>query len=656
MSLITIEHLTKSYTERLLFDDTAFSINEGEKVGLIGINGTGKSTLLKIVAGLEEPDDGSVVRRRNLYIRYLPQIPAFTAGDTVLDAIVRDNRDEPHFSSREEIEASAKNILTRLGIYDFDEKVEHLSGGQRKRVALTSVLLSTADLLVLDEPTNHLDSEMADWLEEYLKKFRGALLMITHDRYFLDSVTNRIVELDKGKLYSYQTNYEGFVKLKAERMDMAVASERKRQTILRTELAWMQRGARARSTKQKAHIQRYEALRDMDAPEFDKEVEMESISSRLGRTTVEVKDLCKAYGNKVLLKDFTYIFLKNDRVGIIGPNGSGKSTLMKMIAGWVQPDSGTIEIGQTVKIGYFSQENEAMDENLKVIDYIRNVAEYVQTKDGSISASQMLERFLFPGSVQYTTISRLSGGEKRRLYLLRILMDAPNVLLLDEPTNDLDIRTLTILEDYLDSFQGIVITVSHDRYFLDRMVRRIFAFEGDGNVVQYEGGFTDYQIAWSARHPQETGEQKGVRAGDSDENGSGLPINRNNWKQAAGGEKKRRERECIFIHVFHNFYGFGRDSARVFPGLAGARAPAPPLPGRFLRAGGGPSATAPVARRTIRRRVARGRVGVSVCLPVPNGTKILFFRHMAAGIRAKSRGFEKKINFVKNIREVWRSK
>ena len=539
MSLITIEHLTKSYTERLLFDDTAFSINEGEKVGLIGINGTGKSTLLKIVAGLEEPDNGSVVRRRNLYIRYLPQIPAFTAGDTVLDAIVRDNQDEPHFSSREEIEASAKNILTRLGIYDFDEKVEHLSGGQRKRVALTSVLLSTADLLILDEPTNHLDSEMADWLEEYLKKFRGALLMITHDRYFLDSVTNRIVELDKGKLYSYQTNYEGFVKLKAERIDMAVASERKRQTILRTELAWMQRGARARSTKQKAHIQRYEALRDMDAPEFDKEVEMESISSRLGRTTVEVKDLCKAYGNKVLLKDFTYIFLKNDRVGIIGPNGSGKSTLMKMIAGWVQPDSGTIEIGQTVKIGYFSQENEAMDENLKVIDYIRNVAEYVQTKDGSISASQMLERFLFPGSVQYTTISRLSGGEKRRLYLLRILMDAPNVLLLDEPTTDLDIRTLTILEDYLDSFQGIVITVSHDRYFLDRMVRRIFAFEGDGNVVQYEGGFTDYQAAYLMKHPELSGGNgagRGSAGGNRSGAGNSSAGNAGGSAQGAAGE------------------------------------------------------------------------------------------------------------------------
>lgn len=538
MSLITIEHLTKSYTERLLFDDTAFSINEGEKVGLIGINGTGKSTLLKIVAGLEEPDDGSVVRRRNLYIRYLPQIPVFTAGDTVLDAIVRDNASEPHFSSREEIEASAKNILTRLGIYDFDEKVEHLSGGQKKRVALTSVLLSTADLLILDEPTNHLDSEMADWLEDYLKKFRGALLMITHDRYFLDSVTNRIVELDKGKLYSYQTNYEGFVKLKAERIDIAVASERKRQSILKTELAWMQRGARARSTKQKAHIQRYEALRDMDAPEFDKEVEMESISSRLGRTTVEVKDLCKSYGNKVLLKDFTYIFLKNDRVGIIGPNGSGKSTLMKMIAGWVQPDSGSIEIGQTVKIGYFSQENEAMDESLKVIDYIRNVAEYVQTKDGSISASQMLERFLFPGSVQYTTISRLSGGEKRRLYLLRILMDAPNVLLLDEPTNDLDIRTLTILEDYLDSFQGIVITVSHDRYFLDRMVRRIFAFEGDGKVVQYEGGFIDYQAAYLLKHPDllggSAGRGKNGAAGDSYGRGAAGSVGATGGNGAAG--------------------------------------------------------------------------------------------------------------------------
>ena len=540
MNLVTIEHLTKSYTERLLFDDTSFSINEGEKIGLIGVNGTGKSTLLKIVAGLEDADSGSVVRGRSLYIRYLSQIPVFAEGDTVLESVMRENAGETHYSSADEMQATAKSMLNKLGIIEHDALTSTLSGGQRKRVALASVLMSTADLLILDEPTNHLDSGMADWLEEYLKAFRGALLMITHDRYFLDSVVGRIVELDKGKLYSYQANYEGFLALKAERMEMAEASERKRQTILRNEIAWMQRGARARSTKQKAHIQRYEELRDQKGPEYDRNVELESIASRLGRTTVEVKDLCKAYGDKVLMKDFTYIFLKNDRVGIIGPNGSGKSTLMKMLAGWVEPDSGTIQIGQTVKMGYFSQENEAMDESLKVIDYIKNVAEYVKTKDGSISASQMLERFLFPSGMQYTSIGRLSGGERRRLYLLRILMEAPNVILLDEPTNDLDIQTLTILEDYLDTFPGIVIAVSHDRYFLDRVVNRIFAFEGQGKVTQYEGGFTDYQIAWSARHPQETGEQKGVRAGDSDENGSGLPINRNNWKQAAGGEKKRK--------------------------------------------------------------------------------------------------------------------
>ena len=492
MNLVTIEHLTKSYTERLIFDDTDFSINEGEKIGLIGINGTGKSTLLKIVAGIEEPDKGTVVRGRNLDMRYLPQNPKFTEGDTIIESILRDNEGHPHIW---DMESQAKTMLTKVGIYDFDAKVETLSGGQRKRVALVSTLMADTDLLILDEPTNHLDSDMADWLEDHLKKFRGAILMITHDRYFLDSVANRIVELDKGKFYSYQTNYEGYLEMRAERLDMAQASERKRQSILRVELEWMKRGARARSTKQKAHIQRYEALRDQKGPELNKSMELESISSRLGRTTVELDHLCKAYGDKTLIKDFTYIFLKNDRVGIIGPNGSGKSTLMKMIAGWVQPDSGTIEIGQTVKMGYFSQENEAMDESLKVIDYIKNVAEYVQTKDGSVSASMMLERFLFPSSVQYTTIDRLSGGEKRRLYLLRILMDAPNVLLLDEPTNDLDIRTLTILEDYLDSFQGIVITVSHDRYFLDRIVRRIFAFEGNGKITQYEGGFTDYQAA-----------------------------------------------------------------------------------------------------------------------------------------------------------------
>lgn len=517
MNLLTIEHLTKSYTERLLFDDTAFSVNEGEKIGVIGINGTGKSTLLRILAGLEEPDEGSVVKGRNLYIRYLPQNPVFEPGYTVLESVIRENQGHEQVW---DLEGQAKTMLMTLGIPDWNEKIETLSGGQRKRAALASVLLSTADLLVLDEPTNHLDSGMADWLEEYLKKFRGALVMITHDRYFLDSVTNRIVELDKGKLYSYQTNYQGFLELKAERMAMEEASERKRQSILRVELEWMKRGARARSTKQKGRIQRFEELSARKGPEYDGEVELGSVSSRLGRTTIELKHICKAYGDKVLIQDFSYIFLKNDRVGFIGQNGSGKSTLMKMIAGWVQPDSGEIEIGQTVKLGYFSQENEAMDDSLRVIDYIKEAAEYVKTPEGSISASQMLERFLFPPSVQYTVIGKLSGGEKRRLYLLRILMEAPNVLILDEPTNDLDIRTLTILEDYLDSFQGIVITVSHDRYFLDRMVRRIFAFEGDGNVVQYEGGFTDYQAAYLMKHPELLGGNGAGRAGGS-RSGSG---------------------------------------------------------------------------------------------------------------------------------------
>lgn len=521
MNLLTIEHLTKSYTERLLFDDTSFSINEGEKIGLIGINGTGKSTLLKIVAGLEVPDEGNVVKGRNLDIRFLSQNPIFHEGDTIIESIVRENEGHDHVW---DLESQAKAMLTRLGFTDFDSKVETLSGGQRKRVALVSVLLSTVDILVLDEPTNHLDSSMADWLEDYLRRFKGALLMVTHDRYFLDSVTNRIVELDKGKLYSYQANYEGYLKLKAERMDMAVASERKRQSILRIELEWMQRGARARSTKQKAHIERYETLRDQKGLEFDQTVELDSISSRLGRTTVELENICKAYGDKVLMKDFTYIFLKNDRIGIIGPNGSGKSTLMKIIAGWQEADSGTVTVGQTVKMGYFSQESEDMDGSVKVIDYIRNVAEYVKTKDGSISASQMLERFLFPSSVQYTTVEKLSGGEKRRLYLLRILMEAPNVLLLDEPTNDLDIQTLTILEDYLDSFLGIVITVSHDRYFLDRVVRRIFAFEGDGRVTQYEGGFTDYQAAYEAKNPQGMEQKEGA------------------LKKAESGEKKKQEK------------------------------------------------------------------------------------------------------------------
>jgi len=536
--------LTKSYTERLLFDDTSFSINEGDKIGLIGINGTGKSTLLKIAAGLEEPDLGTVVRGRNLYIRYLPQNPVFEPQLTVLECVIKENEGHEHVW---DLEGQAKNMLTRLGVPEYDAVISTLSGGQKKRVALASVLLSAADLLVLDEPTNHLDSSMADWLEDYLKKFRGALLMITHDRYFLDSVSNRIVELDKGKLYSYQAGYGGYLELKEERMAMEQASERKRRSILRTELEWIRRGARARSTKQKGRIQRFEELSARKGPEEDGDVEMNSLTSRLGRTTVEVSHLNKSYGDKVLLRDFTYIFLKNDRIGIIGPNGSGKSTLMKMIAGLVQPDSGETVIGQTVRMGYFSQENEEMDDSLKVIDYIKNVAEYVKTPDGMVSASQMLEQFLFPSSMQYTLIGKLSGGEKRRLCLLHILMGAPNVLLLDEPTNDLDIRTLTILEDYLDHFQGIVIAVSHDRYFLDRVVRRIFAFEGDGAVKQYEGGYTDYQAALEERG-QGQEESTAAKAGAEDQS----QPNRKNWKEGQPREtklkftyKEQREWETI---------------------------------------------------------------------------------------------------------------
>lgn len=537
MSLVTVEHLSKSYTERLLFDDAAFSIEEGEKVGLLGINGTGKSTLLKILAGLEEPDEGLVVRRRNLYIRYLPQMPEFQDGDTVLESIMRENETEIRRSSREEMQAEAKSMLNEFGIREYDAKMETLSGGQRKKVALASVLISWAELLILDEPTNHLDSAMTDWLEEYLRGYRGAVLMITHDRYFLDSVVKRIVELDRGKFYSYQGGYQTFLQLKAERMDRAEATERKRQSILKRELQWMQRGARARSTKQKAHIQRFEELQEQKGPEYDRNVELESIASRLGRTTVEVKDLCKSYGEKVLIKDFSYIFLKNDRVGIIGPNGSGKSTLMKMIVGLVQPDAGSVEIGQTVRMGYFSQENEVMDEDSKVIDYIKEVAEYIKTKDGSISAGQMLERFLFPPDMQYTTISRLSGGEKRRLYLLRILVGAPNVLLLDEPANYLDIQTLTVLEDYLDTFPGIVITISHDRYFLDRVVNRIFAIEGQGKVTQYEGGFTDYQRAVEKQREETIG--GGAHAKQVKQ----IPqqaVNKSNWKDTQNTARKKK--------------------------------------------------------------------------------------------------------------------
>lgn len=492
MNLLSIEHLTKSYTERMLFDDTDFYLQEGEKVGIIGINGTGKSTLLKIMAGQEQPDGGTMVTASHVVIAYLPQHPVFDAGLTALECVLLGHSEGTEDMT--DLTTRAKTMLTKLGITNFDQKASELSGGQRKRLALVSVLLKEADILILDEPTNHLDNEMADWLEEQLKSRRAALVMVTHDRYFLDSVCNRIAEVDKGKIYSYQANYAGFLELKAQREDMLLAGERKRQSILRTELAWVQRGARARSTKQKARLERYEELKNRQAPVTDSHVELSSISSRLGRTTVEVSNLKKGYGERTLIDDFSYIFLKNDRVGFIGPNGCGKTTLMKLLTGQLEPDGGEILVGQTVKIGYYAQEVTHMDPKQRVIDYVRDVAEYVQTAEGSVSASQMLERFLFEGSAQYSQIGRLSGGEKRRLNLLRVLMEAPNVLILDEPTNDLDITTLTVLEDYLDHFEGIVIIVSHDRYFLDRCVQRIFAFEEGGRLLQYEGGYSDYAL------------------------------------------------------------------------------------------------------------------------------------------------------------------
>ena len=491
MNILTIDNITKSYGVRKLFDNAGFYLAEGEKVGIIGINGTGKSTLLKIIAGVEEPDEGKVIKANHCMVRFLPQNPEFEADETVLEAVLRDNKNAENEMI---IETDAKSMLTKLGVTDFEQPCGQLSGGQRKRLALVATLLSTAEILVLDEPTNHLDSEMSGWLEEQLRARRGAVVMVTHDRYFLDSVSNRIIEVDKGHIYSYDANYSGYLELKMQREEMEQASERKRQSILRTELAWVMRGARARTTKQKARLERYEELKNMDAPQVDGAVEMSSAVSRLGRTTVELHNISKAYDENVLIDDFSYIFLKNDRVGFVGPNGSGKSTLMKMIIGEITPDAGNIEIGQTVKISYFAQEigDDVMDPKQRVIDYIRDVAEFVQTPDGQISASRMLERFLFAGEDQYGLIGKLSGGERRRLHLCRILMEAPNVLILDEPTNDLDITTLRVLEDYLDSFQGIVIVVSHDRYFLDRTVRRIFSFDGNGVLTQHEGNYTDY--------------------------------------------------------------------------------------------------------------------------------------------------------------------
>ena len=498
MNLLSLENITKAYTERVLLDGASFFLQEGEKVGIIGINGTGKSTLLKLAAGLEEPDTGSCTKANHVVIRYLPQTPEFDDSCTVWEHVEKKISE----STQWDMEGEAKSMLQTLGIVRLEQKISEFSGGQRKRLALAEILMQPCDILVLDEPTNHLDHAMAAWLEDYLKRWRGSLIMVTHDRYFLDSVSNRIVEIDKGKIYSYDTNYSGFLELKAQREEMEAATERKRQSILRVELEWVKRGARARSTKQKARLERYEEMKNQHGPQSDGQVSMSSITTRMGNTTIEIDGISKSYGGHTFIRDFSYIFLKNDRVGFVGTNGCGKTTLMKLLAGREEPDSGSIKVGQTIRIGYYSQEIETskeagiayMDPKMRVIDYIRETAEFVRTEDGLISASAMLERFLFPPQAQNSQIGKLSDGERRRLNLLRVLMESPNVLILDEPTNDLDISTLTILEDYLDHYQGIVIVVSHDRYFLDRTVNRIFAFEAGGVLRQYEGGYTDYAL------------------------------------------------------------------------------------------------------------------------------------------------------------------
>ena len=532
MNLLTVEGISKSFGDKKIFDDITFGIDEGDRIGLIGINGTGKSTLLKIVAGNESADSGQIVKKNGLRIGYLPQTPDFDPEDTVLGQVF--NCDSPvinlikeyeqavrevELTGSEEsqkalyalndkmdaadawnIESDAKTILTKLNIPDFYKKAGTLSGGQLKRMALARALITPVDLLILDEPTNHIDNDSVEWLEKYLAKYKGALLMVTHDRYFLDRIVNKTLELDEAKLYSYTTNYSGFLEAKAEREELAAAAERKRRNFLRTEIEWVRRGAQARTTKQKARLERFKEVSEMKFSKEKDSLEIGSVASRMGRKTIIAENISKSFDGVKYIDDFSYIILKHDRIGIIGPNGCGKSTLVNMLTGNLGPDSGKVECGETIKIGLFSQHNETMDPAQRVIDYIRDTAEYVLTTEGRISASQMLEIFLFNPSMQYSPIGKLSGGEKRRLYLLKVLFEAPNILFLDEPTNDLDIETLAILEDL---FNGAVVAVSHDRYFLDKTVDRIFAFEGNGKITQYEGGYSDYLRQYEQRHTEE---------------------------------------------------------------------------------------------------------------------------------------------------------
>ncbi|MBQ6716017.1 MAG: ABC-F family ATP-binding cassette domain-containing protein [Clostridia bacterium] len=488
--LLTAENIYKNYGMKQLADDVTLYLNDGEKIGLIGVNGTGKSTLLKILAGAEDPDSGRVTRDPNVQVSYLKQIPDADDNLTVLEQVFAGHPDE----FRQLNEYEAKTMLTKLGITDFDQKMGELSGGQRKRVALATVFVHPADVLILDEPTNHLDSEMVVWLEQKLSKFTGGLVMITHDRYFLENVVTKIAEMSFGKMYLYEANYSKYLELKTQRLEMAQASERKRQALLRKETEWIMRGCRARSTKSTERIARYEALKAQEAPETNSSVSITAGASRLGRKTVELEHVSKSYGGKTIIRDFSYTVLRDDRVGIIGKNGAGKSTLLNMIAGALSPDTGSVDFGGTVKIGYFTQEGKELDPNQRPYDYIHEIASSIQTKEGRITATQMMEKFLFSSDLQFSTIGRLSGGERRRLYLLGILMSAPNILLLDEPTNDLDVETLTILEDYLSEFPGAVVTVSHDRYFLDKIATSILEVKEGGEVRRTMGGYSDWLL------------------------------------------------------------------------------------------------------------------------------------------------------------------
>ena len=538
MSVINVEHISKLYGDKLVLEDLSCSVDEGDKIGIIGINGTGKSTLLRIIAGEEEADEGKIIFSNGLTVGWLGQNPEFDEDSSILKYVCEGKKIEEDYG----YESDAKAMLTVLELEQFDEKIKNLSGGQKKRAALCKVLLQKPDILILDEPTNHLDNKMSDWLENYLRSFRGVLLVVTHDRYFLDKVTNHIWEVDGGKVYYYDENYSGYLERKAEREERQLASERKRQSILRNEVKWVMRGARARSTKQKARLERFEQLKAMDSPKTAKQVEMGSVGTRLGKKTIEVYDISKAYGDKVLFEHFSYIFKRFERIGFVGHNGCGKSTLMKILSNLESADSGSIEWGETIRIGYFAQECEIMDERQRVIDYIKDAAEYVRTSEGLVSASKMLERFLFSSDMQYTPIAKISGGERRRLYLLKVLMQSPNVLILDEPTNDLDIATLRVLEEFLDEFAGIVITVSHDRYFLDRTVDRIAAFEEE-RIVIYEGDYTEYQ--------EKSGKIE-TDAIESVDSGAGLHIKKNNEKKKEGREKwlasKNKEKLLKFTY------------------------------------------------------------------------------------------------------------